>query len=447
MADVIKVTLVNRVPNSVTVSTGVSGGGTWGTISGTITDQSDLVTYVTSERPNYPVVSPDGTSFIIVAGNDGTLAAIPPTSTAPSITTLPTISGTLNVGETLTATAGTTSGVPTPTRVLQWQRSDNGTTGWADISGATGTTYLLAFNDEDKYIRVAQTEENILGTATANSVSTTQIQPSTGLLLDQYTGAAAAYSLRKLSLIYSGDAIIVRRASDNATQSIGFLSNGELDTSSLESFCAGTDGFVTTWYDQSGNGVDAAQTIAGAQPKIVSSGSTILDNSKPCVQFDGIANSIVTSSNFIAITDLSLFVLRKFNFLQPRPQDIISQGATASSQGFKYGMSGGAQDQLVIYYSSSYAATDGTTTINQELHSLITTSSTTTLNINAAGQALSVSSGRQIGNNNDPLTIGKRDSGGGFFNGNIQELVIYTADKSTDESGIEININDFYNIY
>ena len=122
--------------------------------------------------------SENNTAYRIVVGNTGTLAAIPPSSFAPSITTLPTISGTLNVGETLTATAGTTSGEPTPTTSFQWQRSDNGTTGWADISGATGTTYLLGLNDEDKYIRVQQTEENILGTATANSASTAQIGAS-----------------------------------------------------------------------------------------------------------------------------------------------------------------------------------------------------------------------------------------------------------------------------
>lgn len=54
MVDCIKVTLVNRVPNSVTVSTVVSGGGTWGTISGTITDQSDLVAYVADEIAEIP---------------------------------------------------------------------------------------------------------------------------------------------------------------------------------------------------------------------------------------------------------------------------------------------------------------------------------------------------------------------------------------------------------
>ena len=265
-------------------------------------------------------------------------------------------------------------------------------------------------------------------------------------LLNEYSGAAAAYSLRLLDNTYTGDAIVVRRASDNTTQSIGFVNN-ELDTATLESFCSGTDGFVTTWYDQSGNGVNAAQSTASAQPKIVSAGSTILENGKAAVEFDGSSDNMVTSSNFIANTDLSLFLLRKFNSKSTAPQDVISQGATANSQGFKYGMSGGFQDQLAIYYSSIYVPTDGTTTTNQELHSLITTSSATTLNINATSQILNTSSGNQIGNNNDPLTIGQRDSGGGLFNGNIQELVIYTADKSTDESGIETNINSYYSIY
>jgi hypothetical protein len=95
----------------------------------------------------------------------------------------------------------------------------------------------------------------------------------TGLLND-YSGAAAAYSLRLLDNTYTGDAIVVRRASDNTTQAIGFVNN-ELDTTSLESFCSGTDGFVTTWYDQSGNGFDATQTTAGSQPQIVSSGTSL----------------------------------------------------------------------------------------------------------------------------------------------------------------------------
>jgi hypothetical protein len=55
-------------------------------------------------------------------------------------------------------------------------------------------------------------------------------------ILDEYPGAAAAYSLRLLNTDYTGDAVVVRRASDNTTQNIGFV-DGELDTDALNTFC------------------------------------------------------------------------------------------------------------------------------------------------------------------------------------------------------------------
>ena len=58
-------------------------------------------------------------------------------------------------------------------------------------------------------------------------------------LLDTYSGAAAAYSLRLLDSTYTGSAIRVRRSSDNTEQDIGFNVFGELDTVSLLAF-AGT---------------------------------------------------------------------------------------------------------------------------------------------------------------------------------------------------------------
>jgi hypothetical protein len=54
-------------------------------------------------------------------------------------------------------------------------------------------------------------------------------------LLDNYPGATVAYSLRKLRTAYSGNAIKVRRSSDNLEQDIGFVGN-DLDTASLLTF-------------------------------------------------------------------------------------------------------------------------------------------------------------------------------------------------------------------
>jgi hypothetical protein len=94
-------------------------------------------------------------------------------------------------------------------------------------------------------------------------------------LLDNYSGAAAAYSLRRIGPSgYFGPAIRVRRDSDNTLRDIGFTSDGQLDTVGLLDFVGVTgSGFVQTWYDQSGNGRDAIQNTTTAQPFIVTSGS------------------------------------------------------------------------------------------------------------------------------------------------------------------------------
>lgn len=92
-----------------------------------------------------------------------------------------------------------------------------------------------------------------------------------GLPLDSLS-STVAYGLRKLRTAYSGSAIRVRRSSDNTEQDIGFSGNA-LDTSSLLSFCGANNGFVVTWYDQSGSGVNLTQSTTTQQPRIVNAGT------------------------------------------------------------------------------------------------------------------------------------------------------------------------------
>jgi hypothetical protein len=141
-------------------------------------------------------------------------------------------------------------------------------------------------------------------TGYSNIISVTTLP---GLLLDVYPSAAAAYSLRKLRAAYSGSAIRVRRSSDNSEQDIGFL-GGNLDTSTLSTFCIGTNGFITTWYDQSGNSLNIIQTTASYQPIIVSSGNIILTNGKPSPKYgDGLIPTWFTASINWSINNMSTF--------------------------------------------------------------------------------------------------------------------------------------------
>jgi hypothetical protein len=106
------------------------------------------------------------------------------------------------------------------------------------------------------------------------------------LLLDNYPGAAAAYSLRGLSIESRRQPVIrVRRSSDNTEQD---FTAGQVTDGTLAGFCGTGDGLVTTWYDQSGNSNDATQTTAANQPKIVDAGVLVTENERPTLDFDGV---------------------------------------------------------------------------------------------------------------------------------------------------------------
>lgn len=87
--------------------------------------------------------------------------------------------------------------------------------------------------------------------------------------LSSSTLASVAYSVRKLSSTYAGYALRIRRSSDNAAQDIGFTAGGHLDTISLKTFVGSGNGFITTWYDQSGNNINLTQATTSQQPVLL----------------------------------------------------------------------------------------------------------------------------------------------------------------------------------
>ena len=87
----------------------------------------------------------------------------------------PVISGTAREGQTLTASVTVTGG-ETGTATYQWQISANGSTGWANIAGATGSTYTPNETNETHYLRVQAVFTDGIGeTVTATSTPTAAV--------------------------------------------------------------------------------------------------------------------------------------------------------------------------------------------------------------------------------------------------------------------------------
>jgi hypothetical protein len=256
-------------------------------------------------------------------------------------------------------------------------------------------------------------------------------------ILDDYPNAAAAYSIRKLRIAYTGSAIRVRRT-DLTEANIGFLLNGDLDTTALLSF-VGTgaldNGFVTTWYDQSGNGKNATQTTAINQPQIVSAGSIITNGGKPCLQLDNVNDSLQTTLTINR--PYSIFA----QFLQFGNGAIRMLNATDVNSLISSSRSGNT------VYTNGDVVPLAYANINQNvIVSLIQSASSTTKffynNINIAKVS-------PASNNWGVLCFGLGIGGSNQepANGQIKETIVWATEQSANNTGIQTNMNSYYGIY
>jgi hypothetical protein len=121
----------------------------------------------------------DNTVRVVVTATniDGTsTAASAPSSvvagvSAPATTSPPTISGTPQLGQTLTANTGTWKGQAI-TFTYQWLRCDVNGASCLGIAGATGKTYTLVQPDVGHTIRLIVTAKNANGSTSATTVPT-----------------------------------------------------------------------------------------------------------------------------------------------------------------------------------------------------------------------------------------------------------------------------------
>jgi RHS repeat-associated protein len=97
---------------------------------------------------------------------------------APFNVAAPSISGELLVGQTLSASTGTWSAVPSPSYTYQWQHCNSSGESCSNISGATSSTYALSDHDVGYTMRILVTARNTAGSASGTSAAT-EVVPRT----------------------------------------------------------------------------------------------------------------------------------------------------------------------------------------------------------------------------------------------------------------------------
>ena len=282
-------------------------------------------------------------------------------------------------------------------------------------------------------------------------------------LLDAYTGAAAAYSLRKLKSDYTGKALQVRRASDHVEVDVGFDSNGLLSLDSpvtnvteestgitqgsstnaakLGEFCGearrsgGDTSYATvdsmteashievvTWYDQSGDTNNATQIAAGSQPRIYDRTTGVVTRGgKPSVLFTGSTQILPISTSFNNNT--YLYVGQPLNRLQGFGSigKSVRTDGVAGYRNFVFEWAGG--NLYVLHNGTVYDATGGG-------------------NISVTLGFDVVLFRRGSVSTHTPASIGYENTQ------YISEIVSYsTLESNSNLSGISNNANTFYSIY
>jgi hypothetical protein len=294
---------------------------------------------------------------------------------------------------------------------------------WTPASGEVGSASLTVKRYEDGVL--VATSAAVGGTVDAEAAAT--------YILDDYTGAKLAFSLRQLRAAQV-NCLKVRRSSDNALQDIGFV-DGVLDTSSLLSFVGGGSGYVHTLYDQTGNNNDwiNTSTVAGSQPVIVSTGAVNYRNGKPVMLSTGasmqlnatFSSTAAVSTDFSVLTDTNGFGTIGNSQSDTYNYGIYNTGSSSTS----FQSSGVGTPSYYINGSAFSGTTRGDlyTAINPDLRIITTTN-------------VDLRSFTSYKHGYTGVTSVYPPS-------HFAEKIVYNSDQSANRANIEANMNAYYAAY
>ena len=272
-------------------------------------------------------------------------------------------------------------------------------------------------------------------------------------LLDNYSGATAAYGLRRLRAAYTGNAIEVTNGS--TTQDIGFDSNGDLNQSALETYASGAEVKVSKWYDQA-NSNNLSQTSDAARPTITdSSGNMLTLNGKPAMKLAG-AQSLPAASNFNANANINELVaawVGSVNQLTSGNNMVSHWASSTGSQVFQMQMTA-SNDNLrwaVRYSNATGIFTDNGSAITSGAQYIVVGKAQNGVQAadfdgtNVASSPPSVA----VNDASTSFRVGARsDNSAGAHTGFTQEVVVWSRGTAqNDHEAISDTINTYYSSY
>jgi hypothetical protein len=274
-------------------------------------------------------------------------------------------------------------------------------------------------------------------------------------ILDTYPGAVAAYSTSRKLKTGVTYAMKVRNAANTVSTDIGFDGSGNIDSAALSSAAGGADLFVEILYDQSGNSYDLTQATHSARPLIVDDGALFTDGGRAAMtngsnwltSAGGAGANFGTAAGLSGNPNLSVFVVAR---------------KTSNSSGYLYGWGDtgsalaahGLYDDgstALIAHAGGHSKPISVPTNNTHyVHSIIHPAGPIS-GITVKRNGVSVITGAGSGSNpniagNQPLIFGGWANLGSPFSGREQEMLIYAADKTSDEAAIVAEIQTYYGI-
>lgn len=208
------------------------------------------------------------------------------------------------------------------------------------------------------------------------------------------------------------------------------------------------DGFVETWYDQSGNGNDATQATAGQQPAIVKNGVMVTENNKNAIDFDESSSQFLLISKAFANSsgaDASIFTVTKNVPTDGSSAHPIISSRSDNLNGYQVGYTGVDLFELVVFANTPNAARDTQTSDTQMIGSAIKDG--LNLKIFIDGDEIDDSTATAYTASTDFTRIGGNQHANVYMEGTMQEIVIFESDLSSDRTAIETNMNTYYQVY